>query len=50
MVISTLKIDNLIPDDDQIKLMIRDPKQWEQDLSGQIREYNSDLNGTYNEA
>ena len=35
MVISTLKIDNLIPDDDQIKLMIRDPKQWEQNLSGQ---------------
>ena len=35
----------------QIKLMIRDPKQWEQDLSGQeIREYNSDFNGTYNEA
>ena len=50
MVISTLKIDNPIPDDTQIKLMIRDPKQWEQNLSGQeIREYNSNSEGNYND-
>lgn len=50
MVITTLKAHQTIPDDTEIRLMITDPKKWEDDYRvGQtVRNSNNQSTGTYN--
>ena len=50
MVITNLRVGQPIPSDAEIKLMITDPKKWEDDYrDGQlVRAYNSTSESTYN--
>ena len=50
MLITTLKIGTDMPDNTEVKLMVTDPKKWENDyrVGKTVRYSNSSLNGTYN--
>ena len=50
MVVATLKVNHTMPTDAEIKLMITDPKKWENDYreGTMVRSSTSDANGEYN--
>ena len=50
MVVTCLKVNDTMPSDSEIKLMITDPKKWEDDYRDgkQVRQVHTNSNATYN--